>query len=152
MTRPDIARWKRRKLLLNLANAIDAVCGLEGAGMDLYVRIQDEGVRCLEAAGPDVATEAEDNTRRDGVLHIQPIDSRERAGSSGWQSLQRSTGTVESDYLSGEIVLLGRLHGLPTPANAFLQRIAKRCARESRPSGSMRPEDVLVILDSRGHE
>lgn len=146
VARPDIARWKRRKLLLNLANAIDAVCGLEGAGWDLYAQVQDEGVRCLEAAGLDVATEAEDNARRDGVLNVQPIDGRERAGSSGWQSLQRNTGTVESDYLNGEIVLLGRLRGIPTPANALLQRLAKQCAREHRPPGSMAPEEVIALL------
>lgn len=147
VARPDIARWKRRKLLLNLANTIDAVCGLEGAGLDLYLRVQDEGVRCLEAAGLDVATKEEDDARRDGVLNIAPIAGRDRAGSSGWQSLQRSTGTVESDYLNGEIVLLGRLHGIPTPANALLQRLANQCAREHRPPGSMAPEDVLAILD-----
>jgi len=148
VARPDIARWKRRKLLLNLANAIDAVCGLEGAGLDLYVRVQDEGVRCLEAAGLDVATKEEDDARRDGVLNIAPIDGRDRAGSSGWQRLQRSTGTglTTADYLSGEITLLGRLHGVPTPANALLQRLANQCAREHRPPGSMAPEDVLALL------
>ncbi|HWJ62644.1 MAG TPA: 2-dehydropantoate 2-reductase [Acidimicrobiales bacterium] len=147
VARPDIARWKRRKLLLNLANAIDAVCGLEGAGLDLYLRVQDEGVRALDAAGLDVATKEEDDARRDGVLHIEPIDGRERAGSSGWQSLRRESGSVETDDLNGEIVLLGRLYGVPTPANALLQRLAKQCAREHRPPGSMTPESVLAMLD-----
>jgi 2-dehydropantoate 2-reductase len=55
VARPDIARWKRRKLLLNLATAIDAVCGLEGAGSRLYELVVDEGVRCFDAAGLDVA-------------------------------------------------------------------------------------------------
>ena len=146
VARPDIARWKRRKLIMNLANAIDAVCGLDGAGLDLYVRAQEEGVRCLDAAGLEVASEAEDNARRDGVLHVRPIAGHERAGSSGWQSLQRGTGTVESDYLNGEIVLLGRLHRVPTPVNALLQRLAKQCAREHRPPGSMTPESVLALL------
>ncbi|MCU1370932.1 MAG: 2-dehydropantoate 2-reductase [Ilumatobacteraceae bacterium] len=147
VARPDIARWKRRKLLLNLANAIDAVCGLDGAGLDLYLRVQDEGIRCLEAASLDLASVEEDNARREGVLHEQPIDGRERAGSSGRQSLLRDTGSVESDYLNGEVVLLGRLHGVPTPANALLQRLAKQCARKRRPPGSMSPESVLALLD-----
>ena len=150
VARPDIARWKRRKLLLNMSNAIDAVCGLEGAGLDLYVRAQAEGARCFEAAGLDLASEEEDHARRDGVLHVRPIEGRERAGSSGWQSLQRSTGTVESDYLNGEIVLLGRLHGVPTPLNTLLQQLAKQCAREHRPPRSMTPEAVLALLDGDG--
>ena len=39
---------------------------------------------------------------------------RAKSGSV-WQSLTRSTGSVETDYLNGEIVLLGRLHRIPTP-------------------------------------
>src|SRR6478609_6212723 len=81
VARPDIARWKRRKLLLNLANAIDAVCGLEGSGIDLYLRASAEGERCFEAAGLALASPEEDHERRDGVLQEQPIAGRERAGS-----------------------------------------------------------------------
>ena len=38
-------------------------------------------------------------------------------GGSSWQSIQRGTGNIETDFLNGEIVQLGRLHGIPTPAN-----------------------------------
>ena len=47
-----------------------------------------------------------------------------RPGASSWQSLARGTGSIEADYLNGEIVLLGRLHGVATPVNAALQRLA----------------------------
>ena len=56
--------------------------------------------------------------------------ARSRPGSSSWQSLARSTGSIEADYLNGEIVLLGRIHGVPTPVNLLLQRTAARAARE----------------------
>ena len=49
-----------------------------------------------------------------------------------------STGSIETDYLNGEIALLGRLHNIPTPVNAALQRIATRLAREGAAPGSMR--------------
>ena len=40
--------------------------------------------------------------------------------------------TTEVDYLNGEIVLLGRTHGVPTPVNDMLRRVANRMAHEGR--------------------
>ena len=51
---------------------------------------------------------------------MHDIGGRRRGGGSSWQSLARGTGTIETDYLNGEIVLLGRLHGVPTPVNLGL--------------------------------
>ena len=80
---------------------------------------------------------------------IQPVgDERHRAGGSTWQSLQRGTGSIETDYLTGEIVLLGRLHGVPTPANRALQAIATRMALTGEPPASRSEDDVLRSLDS----
>ena len=146
--RPDIVRWKAAKLLLNLANAVDAVCGLEGAGGELFVRAQDEGRRCLAAAGIDHVSEEEDAERRGDLIQLRRIDGQRRVGSSGRQSLARQAGTIEVDYLNGEIVLLGRLHGVPTPTNALLQRLANQWARERRAPGSLSPDEVLAQLDA----
>ena len=75
-----------------------------------------------------------------------------RAGGSSWQSLARGTGTVEADYLNGEIVLLGRLHGVPTPANETARRLVQRAARQRTAPGSMTPEEFLqaVTLGTNG--
>ncbi|MGH9228389.1 MAG: ketopantoate reductase C-terminal domain-containing protein, partial [Acidimicrobiales bacterium] len=70
----------------------------------------------------------------------------ERQGGSSWQSLARGLRSVETDYLTGEIVLLGRLHRVPTPVNDLLQRLANRMAAEGRPPGSVAAEDVLARL------
>ena len=35
-----------------------------------------------------------------------------RGGGSTWQSLRRGTGSLETDFLNGEIALLARLHGV----------------------------------------
>jgi 2-dehydropantoate 2-reductase len=56
---------------------------------------------------------------------------------------------VETDYLNGEVVLLGRLHGVPTPANELLQRLANEAAREGRRPGSLGERDLLALLQSR---
>ena len=43
---------------------------------------------------------------------------------------------METDYFNGEIVMLGRLHGVDTPTNEFLQRYAEAASREV-PAGSI---------------
>ena len=43
----------------------------------------------------------------------EPVGGRDPRRRSTWQSLARGSG-VETDYLNGEIALLGRLHGVPT--------------------------------------
>jgi 2-dehydropantoate 2-reductase len=65
-----------------------------------------------------------------------------RGGGSSWQSLARGTGSIETDFLNGEIVMLGRLHGVPTPANAAMQRIANRLARDGTLPGTMAVAEI----------
>jgi 2-dehydropantoate 2-reductase len=151
--RPDILRWKYNKLLLNLGNAVDAVCDArraEGddreAAAELVRLVRAEGEACLAAAGIDAATEHEFRERRGDLLAIRPIEGAPRSGSSSWQSLARGTGSIESDYLNGEVVLLGRLHGVATPANALLQRLAREVAAEGGKPGARRATDVLAGL------
>src|SRR4029077_5266529 len=62
--RGDVMRWKYRKLLTNLGNAVEAVCGPSARRGPVVELARREGVACLEAAGIDVATELEDADRR----------------------------------------------------------------------------------------
>jgi 2-dehydropantoate 2-reductase len=141
--RPDIMRWKYTKLLMNLANAAEALCGpVEGIG-ELARRARSEGGAVLRAAGIDAATRDEDRERRGTIMTPRPIGGRQRGGGSSWQSLQRGTGAVESDYLNGEIVMLGRIHGVPTPVNELLQREANDAARKHALPGSISPDTLL---------
>ena len=79
-------------------------------------------------------------------MREQPIPGVERIGSSSAQSLARGTGSIETDYLNGEIVLLGRLHGVPTPVNAGLCRLGRMLVEEKRPAGSMTLAEVEAIV------
>lgn len=144
--RPDIMRWKYSKLLMNLGNSVQAVCEPDGA-RELYRRVRDEGIAALDAAGIEYASAEEDKARRGTILTPRPIGGAIRGGGSTWQSLARGTGAVEADFLNGEIVLLGRLHGVPTPANALFQRLANQAARERWAPGSMPVADALALLD-----
>ena len=151
---PDVMRWKYGKLLDNLNNAIEALCGRgaagfagaadpgDGAGLRRLVR--DEGTAVLDIAGFGYSSPADlADVRRDSI-RIEPVNGSARAGGSSWQSLTRQTGTIEASFLNGEIVLLGRQHDVPTPVNETLQRLANQAARERRPPGSMTPAQILA--------
>jgi len=144
--RADIMRWKYAKLLLNLGNAVDALCGIEARNSDLARIAREEGVTCLDAAGIAYASREEDASRRGNLLQLGNVPGYEGSGSSTWQSLARSAPSTEVDYLNGEIVLLGRLHGIPTPVNELLQRLINKKARDGSGPGTMTPEEVLGML------
>jgi 2-dehydropantoate 2-reductase len=144
--RPDIMRWKYAKLLRNLGNAVDALCGPAGRSSQVTELARQEGEACLEAADIAFASDEEDHARRGDRLHPTDVVGYDRGGSSTWQSLARSQGSVEVDYLNGEIVLLGRLTGVPTPVNELLQRLANQYARAYSEPGQMTPEEVLSLL------
>lgn len=138
----DILRWKRRKLLTNLINAVEALSTRGPQADELVTRARREGTACFAAAGLDVASEEEDAAHRKG-FQLGTIDGRTREGGSTWQSLARGAGAVECDYLNGEIALLGRLWGVPTPVNDRLQQLVAEAARTGAAPGSL-PIDELV--------
>ena len=92
VARPDIMRWKYRKLLNNLGNAVQALCG---TGLDseeaetVLDLLAAEAERAFAAAGIDPVTEAEDHERRGDHLRLEPVAGATRGGGSTWQSLAR---------------------------------------------------------------
>jgi 2-dehydropantoate 2-reductase len=145
-TSAEIQRWQYAKLLLNLGNALQAACGPEADTGALLAELRAEAEACFRAAGIAWASDAEFRERRRGIVTPRPLAGRPRAGGSSWQSLARATGSIEADYLNGEIALLGRLHGVPTPRNARLQALAVRLAAEGRPPGSLSAAELKRAL------
>ena len=149
----DVMRWKYGKLLDNLNNAIEALCGREHTGFGaepqsddaagLYQRTRAEGTAALRAAGIAHASHAELAEVIGDRVRIEQVSGSARSGGSSWQSLTRGTGTIEADFLNGEIALLGRTHGVPAPVNATLQRLANEAARQGRAPGGMTPAEIL---------
>jgi 2-dehydropantoate 2-reductase len=152
VARPDIMRWKYRKLLMNLANAIEALAGPVGRGSALAREAQREGTEVLEAAGIAVASAEEDRARRGDLLQMRTTTSSQWGGGSSWQSLARQTGSIEAEYLNGEIVLLGALHQVATPVNSLLQRLAVEAAARNRPPGSWDLEELSRAAGLGGEE
>ena len=63
--RADIMAWKRRKLMMNLGNAVQACCGNDDPdGGRLLEVVEAEGDAALAASGLTVVSRAEDRERR----------------------------------------------------------------------------------------
>lgn len=138
--REDVMAWKRAKLLRNLNNALDALCGRRPDDQASLDAVRDamvaEATQVYAAAGLSLV-DADEFTPHKAKSRFLPVEGRSSGGGSTWQSVTRGLGSVETDYLNGEIVLLGRLHSVPTPVN---ERVQQRMAVFIRSGG--RPGDV----------
>ncbi len=141
---PRVMRQKYSKLLANLNNAVQAVTG--GGFRDLAAALRTEALACYKAAGIDCSTAEEDRARRSGIGGAS-VPGHERHGGSSLQSMMRGTGNLEVDYLNGEIVTLGRLHGVPTPANAVVQRLANRVLRKGFATGHYTLDNLREMIE-----
>ncbi|MFW6092676.1 MAG: ketopantoate reductase family protein [Pseudomonadota bacterium] len=138
---PTVMRFKYAKLLENLNNAVQVITG--EVPREVSRLLKHEALACYRAAGIDCAGVEEVRARHEGTYRLAEVPGRPRQGGSSWQSLARGTGNIETDYLNGEIVLLGRLHGVPTPANAVCQTLARRVASEGLAPGHFTADTLL---------
>jgi 2-dehydropantoate 2-reductase len=142
----DVMSVKYAKLALNVTNALDAAMGrgeVDPASTELSKRARQEARDIFAAAGIAVSTQPD---LRASHRTREPIGDLAHAGGSAYQSLARGLGRLEADYLNGEVVLLGRELGIPTPANAFLQDLAIRLVQTHTPPGSLTIEEVEAGL------
>lgn len=137
---------KYTKLLRNLRNAIIAACGSMDSpeAKTLAGLAVAEAEACYRAAGIEHLDLRAANAARDEVVREVAVNGRMRGGGSTWQSLHRQAGRVEADYLNGEIVLLGRLHGVPTPVNELLRQTVNTMAARRESPGTVAPAALLA--------
>lgn len=143
----DILPGKYGKLLLNLGNAVEAAIGDHPRRLELRDLLIEEGKAVLAAAGIAHREVGAGDPRRAELMTLKPVEGVTRTGSSSTQSLARGAGSIETDWLNGEIVMLGRLHGVATPRNGYFNELAARLAREKRLPGSIPMEDVERALE-----
>ncbi len=162
-TMDDVMQSKYGKLVENLGNVVEAAAGREQASLDrlgsaipgesdadmiarIMVVVRAEAELVYRAAGIrrlDVGWASE---RRRGVMEMGAVEGYTRVGGSSTQSLSRGAGRIETDYLNGEIVLLGRLHGVPAPVNAALCEVGRELAAASAGPGSIAPAELARRL------
>jgi len=144
---PEIMPCKWGKLLENLANAVVAVTNVPGGETNrIAAAVQDEGKDILARAGIRwVAVEniavrpPKDVIRPQNDLYGVPLGST-------WQSLVRGQGTVETDFLNGEIVRLAAKLGTKAPINEALLRITAEMAANQEKPGKYTPAELLKLL------
>ncbi|HEY0854559.1 MAG TPA: 2-dehydropantoate 2-reductase N-terminal domain-containing protein [Devosia sp.] len=142
----EVMRSKHGKLLENLGNVLDAALGRASDFQDIADRARDEGRAVYRAAGIAWTEIDRNEPRRKGLFELRDVPGASRTGSSSAQSLKRGSGSIETDYLNGEIVLLGRLHGVPTPVNAGLVALGQRLIANRLAPGAVSRDEVAALL------
>ena len=138
---------KHQKILMNLGNAAEAAIGLSGRGHPAVQAAQAEARELYERVG--ITTPADDGSpsavaykQRAATMQFAVAAGTTFLGGSTWQSLAKGANSVETDYFNGEIVLLGRLHGIATPHNSFLQNLAQDLLTQGAGPASMTADDL----------
>lgn len=142
----EVMAWKYSKLVINTGNAITAACRKGTDTKPLRDRLHAEAFACYDAAGISYKTLEDMRERRKGLMELGEIDGVARAGGSTWQSMANGKRDIESDYLNGEIVMLGRLHGVPTPANTAMQKLMTQMVREGTAPGGLTLEELEALI------
>jgi 2-dehydropantoate 2-reductase len=116
--------WKYRKLLVNAVGDVGTLFAPGVEAEELARGVAAEGEAVLATAGIEVVTVQADTERRGDLLRPR-ADIADFRGNSLAQSRARGLPT-EIDYRVGEVVLLGRLHGVPTPASDRVLATARK--------------------------
>jgi len=145
---PHIMKMKYAKLLWNLNNAAYVLCGPEDTERmrSITQMLRREAQDCYRAAGIEWTDDEAYGARKSNSVQMVKVDGEEHRPSA-WQSVARQTGSIEADFFNGEIVLLGRMHGVRTPANHLLQRLANRLVSQKEEPGSWSLERIMGMID-----
>ena len=141
---PDISRWKAAKLLGSTTFVLDALYEAGELRDRAAALLREEAREILTAAGQSIADVPAESTLDLSRFTLQPVDGVER-GSSSWQSLTRS-GSLETDFLTGEVVLAARLIGRTAPASAAVLDRVHRAQLDGTPARSLGTGDLLELL------
>jgi 2-dehydropantoate 2-reductase len=143
----EIMPYKWGKLVVNLTNAIGAITNIGGEEYNRISKaVQDEGKMVLSWAGIRWIPVQEPpllNTKGSGRLGYDPSGM---PMDSTWQSLTRRQGTVETEFLNGEIVRIAQRFCKRAPINETLLRITEEMAAHHEPPGKYTPAELIRLL------
>jgi 2-dehydropantoate 2-reductase len=143
----DVMPWKYRKLISNLGNGLQALIGPVGDAKELAAAVETEARDVLAAAGIEVTPDAEEAAARSAGFSMHHVPGvPDDVGGSTWQSLQRGTGNVETDYLNGEIARIAHGLGREAPLNARLASLVRQAADRGQQPGAVTAAEVAEAL------
>ena len=146
-TTQDIMSYKWGKLMDNVANAIGAITNAKRDDVEPIIRVaQREFRNILTQAG--IRWVSGEELAQEWQEIAAPLYGRldTEAQSSTWQSLARNQGTVETEFLNGEVVRLAKKLGRQAPINAMLLRISQEMAANREPPGKYTPAQLSALL------
>jgi 2-dehydropantoate 2-reductase len=146
-TAPDVMPYKWGKLMSNVGNAIDAITnGDWNSTMPIFRAAMEEAQNIVTRAGINWISQrqvAKDWPEISAPLHGS-IDAE--AHSSTWQSLARRQGSVETEFLNGEIVRVAGGPGMKAPINEKLMQISQEMAENREEPGKYKPSELGGML------
>ena len=143
----DVMPWKYRKLISNVGNVFQALVARNGDWRPLVTDAEAEARRVLDTAGIGYIGDPEEAAARAAGFTMKPVPGVPAAvGGSTWQSLQRGTGNIETDYLNGEIVMIAHRLGTTAPINERLTILARRAATSGAKPGDMSADQLAELL------
>jgi 2-dehydropantoate 2-reductase len=139
--------YKWGKLMANLNNAIGAITNSRWDETGLLHRAAVEEARdILKLAGiPWISQEQLAVEWKDLAEKPRKVLTTE-SQSSTWQSLARKQGSVETEFLNGEIVRQAKRIGKEAPINAGLMRITLEMAAKHETPGKYKPAELEKLL------
>lgn len=141
----DVMPWKCRKLISNLGNVVDALVGPDADDVADLARVEAAAV--LRGAGIAVVDDATESAARRAGPRVVPVPGAPaELGGSTWQSLAKGRGSLETDYLNGEIVAIAHAAGLEAPVNSALARLGRRAAAAGTAPRSMSADDLRTAV------
>lgn len=149
-TSEDVMPYKWGKLMSNLSNAIDAITGTQGERVgELAEAAQKELSESLAQAG--IRWINQEDLMKEMPETMAPLRGslKTTEGSSTWQSLTREQGSVETEFLNGEVVRLAKRLGRQAPVNEMLLRVSQELAAKHQKPGAYTPAQLLAIVTSR---
>jgi len=146
---PQIMEAKGAKMLGNLGNAMGAITDGKGDSKAFMEAVRQEALACFRVAGIPCESRESFDARMKESRGVNELPPGVRNLGSTWQSMVRQRGEVETDYLNGEIVRLGRVHGIPTPHNEVLQEVASTMAARGDTPGMHTAQDLEKLVARR---
>ena len=145
---PEIMSYKYGKLIGNLTNAVGAITNVAGEEVEPINRaVQNEGRKILTMAGIKWVFTNEPSPRWPKGAVNQPYNGLSGIPlGSTWQSLTRRQGSVETEFLNGEIVRIAAKLGERAPINETLLHITLEMAANNELPGKYSPTELIKLL------
>jgi 2-dehydropantoate 2-reductase len=145
---PEIMSYKYGKLIGNLTNAVGAITNVAGEEVEPINRaVQNEGRKILTMAGIKWVFTNEPSPRWPKGAVNQPYNGLSGIPlGSTWQSLTRRQGSVETEFLNGEIIRIAAKLGERAPINETLLHITLEMAANNELPGKYSPTELIKLL------